>query len=383
MISYILIAIALLLLILLITGSFRRKTSSGENRDNDYIDGLRSIISGDIDQAIIKLKATVKTNTDNVMAYLELGRLFREHGRPVRASKLHRQLLVRGDLDADIIQQLLYQLVLDYLAAGALGKAQEMAERLVERKKKDKKYSDLLLQVYEIKGEWDKALMYVQSLNRWQKKHRDLPRLAYYKVQSGLAKEKQGAFREGRIRFREAVKLDKTCAQAYLYWSKSYLREDRLKDAVKIWNDFCERVPQWAHLAFEELEETLFKLNRYDEIEGIYQKVWNKRPTAQDAVLRLAVYYQKLGKINEALDILHQAIETYPDSARVRYALITTYKDNGDSANVISEAQKFLSELAETTTLYTCTFCSQSSETPPWRCEHCGKWNNFSNQDNR
>ena len=56
--------------------------------------------------------------------------------------------------------------------------------------------------------------------------------LALYKVESGLKCIKNGRERDGRIKFREAIKLDKKCASAYLYLSDSYIRENRYDDAL-------------------------------------------------------------------------------------------------------------------------------------------------------
>ena len=110
-----------------------------------------------------------------------------------------------------------------------LGKYQEaenVYKKILKRNPRNYKVFHDLTVIYEEKGDWDKAFFYRQSINKWLKK-RDQDILALYKVQSGLSFVEQGLEHEARIRFREALKLTKTCIPAYLYWGDSYRREGK------------------------------------------------------------------------------------------------------------------------------------------------------------
>ena len=205
--SHLLIGILIIIVIFTTFLLIRRKRKQSKTKDT-YVHALHMLLDGKYDEALEKLKKTVKIDTENIMAYITLGDIFRKKGFPIRAAKIHRNLLVRGDISNSEINTVLHHLVLDYSVSNMLDKAIEMAERLVQRNKKNVENQKLLLSLYEEKGDWDKAFFYRQSINKWLKK-RDQNILALYKVQSGLQFIQNGAEREGRIRFREAIKFDK------------------------------------------------------------------------------------------------------------------------------------------------------------------------------
>ena len=364
---------------LLISGFFilARRSSGRKHRGfskDAYIEALQQLADGHLEEAATALKQVVKTDTDNIMAYIELGAVLRKQGHPARASKIHRSLLVRGDLPDHHMQHILHHLVLDYRDAKMLNKAVEMAERLVERAKKTPEYSQLLLSLYESSGEWDKAIMYKQSLNRWQKKDRDRPRLAFYKVKSGLLKISLGAEREGRIRFREALRLDKNCVPAYIHWGESYIREGRLKDAVKVWKEFTEKQPMWGHLVFKNLADTLYELGRFDEMESIYKKMNHKSTKRPDAALALAALYDKQGRFEETARLSQEIVDRHPESFKARVLLIKSHSALGKTHDAIAEALDVLSATSDRNAHFTCPQCGHMQETLLWHCPRCGFW---------
>jgi lipopolysaccharide biosynthesis regulator YciM len=341
-----------------------------------YLDALHMLLEGKTDEAAELLKRTVAADSDNIMAYVTLGDIFRDKGFPIRAAKVHRNLLLRNTLAERQIDVVLRHLVIDYRAAGMPDKAVEMAERLIQRNKKNMDIKRLLLTLYEEMGDWDKAYFLRQSLNRWMKK-RDHRILALYRVQSGIDLGKRGAEREGRIRFREAIKLDKNCIPAFLFWGDSYRRENRDEDAYHVWQNFVKEIPEWAHLAFDRLNSVLFDLGRYGEMEAIYQEVMSRKPQNPIACLNLVDIYTKQGKIDEALDLCGQIRETHPDSARCTLMHMHLLGLKGKKDNALEEATRYLEKEAVSRSAFKCGACGNESKEPLWHCPQCGQWNTY------
>lgn len=352
---------------------FRKSAVPGKT---PYVDALHMLLEGKNEEALDLLKKTVRIDTDNIMAYIKLGDILREKNMPLRAVKIHRNLLVRQNLPQPHIEMILQHLVKDYQTAGVLGKAIEMAERLVHRNKKDTKNQQLLLSLYEEKGEWDKAFSHRQNMGKWQKKqHQEI--LAIYKVRAGLALTEQGAEREGRIRFREALKLDKKCIPAYLCWGDSYRREKRDEDALRIWQDFTVRIPEWAHLAYSRLKEVLFDLGRFSDIEDILVNVIKKKPRNSTIQIHLAELYLKQDKITLALEACQKALDVNPNLARGRYLHIQILKQQGKEKEALNLALNNLQDRIVVDEMYTCSECQYLSAVPEWYCPQCHKWNTF------
>jgi lipopolysaccharide biosynthesis regulator YciM len=367
------IGVIALLAGLIVLWEVRKKQTRSRN---PYTEALHHILEGRNDQALEYLKKTVKRDTENIMAYIQLGDIFREKGYPLRGAKIHRNLLVRGDIRDMEIDTVLYHLVLDYKSANMLDKAIEMAERLVQRNKKNVDYQSLLLSFYEEKGDWDKAYFYRQSINRWLKKQNQ-PVLALYKVKSGLQLIERGAEREGRIRFREAIKLDKKCIPAYLQWGESYTREGRNDDAVRVWREFTQKIPDHAHLVFDRLNDVLFDLGRYSEIEDIYQQIIRKKPKDPTVYINLAELYRKQGKMVEAMNLCNEILETHPEAVQSRLLLIQLLIQKGDTNEALEEAVKGLNQQISVQSSYTCSNCHYISGIPMWHCPQCREWNSF------
>ena len=367
-----------LLLVLALIGFFtltkrRRKKPTGRT---PYLDALHMLLEGKTDDAMEQLKRTVKEDSDNIMAYITLGDIFREKGFPIRAAKVHRNLLLRNTLIERQIDAVLRHLVLDYRAAGMPDKAVEMADRLVQRNKRDMDVKRILLSLYEETGDWDKAYFIRQSLNRWLKK-RDLRILALYRVLSGVDLGRKGTEREGRIRFREAIKLDKRCIPAYLYWGDSYRREKRDEDAYRVWLNFIRENPEWAHLVFDRLNSVLFDLGRYGEMEAVYQEVISKKPDNPTAALNLIEIYKKQGKIDEALELCSQVDETRTRSARYALVHARLLQMKGKREKALEEALRYLERETEIRSVFRCSACGNESKEPEWRCPRCSQWNTY------
>jgi len=369
----------LLLFIITVILIIRRKRRiSDPRKSNTYIEALHELLEGNINEALEKLKLTVRRDSNNIMAYLKLGDIYRLLNNPVQAAKIHRNLVIRGDLDEEKMRMVLFHLVQDYRDAGALDKAVEMAERLVEKNKKNLNYQKLLLSIYEEKNDWDKAFFYRQSLNKWQKKS-DMPTLALYKIQAGLALTKANSEREGRIRFREALKLSKTCLPAYLYRGDSYRREQRDEEALLIWKEFTEKIPEKAHLAFSRLQDVLFDLGRYGELEKIYKKVISRKPGNPEAQISLAALYEKQGRQKEAIAICEEIIENNPESKKAMNFLVELYYENGDKTGALETALKVIAKETKKSASCSCRNCGNESPELIWHCPACGGWNTYLN----
>jgi len=368
----------LILLCVGIAGFFYwvRKRKKKTTSKTPYLDALHLLLEGKTDDAMEQLKRTVNEDSDNIMAYLTLGDILRDKGFPIRAAKVHRNLLLRNTLTDLQIDSILHHLIVDYRAAGMLDKAAEMAERLTQRNKKNMDAKRLLLTTYEEKGDWDKAYFLRQSLNKWLKK-RDHRILAMYRVQSGIDLTQKGAEREGRIRFREAIKLDKRCIPAYLYWGDSYRRENRNEDAYGVWLNFTKENPEWAHLAFNRLNEALYDLGRYSEMESIYQAVISKKPKDPTVYLNLIEIYKKQGNLDEAMDLCSHICETHSDSARCRLMHVQLLRLKDSESKALEEALHYLQTETEKRSAYACKSCGNESREPLWRCPGCKQWNTY------
>jgi lipopolysaccharide biosynthesis regulator YciM len=364
--------IAALVVFLYVSGKKRKKSVAR----SPYLEAVHLLLDGKRDEALEKLKRTVWTDTDNIMAYIKLGDIFREKGFAIRASKIHRNLLLRTTLNEEETQETLHHLILDYQAADMLDKAVEMAERLVHRNKKNIEFRRLLLGLYEKKEDWDKAFFMRQSVNKWIKRG-DQNILALYKVNAGQAIARKGSEHQGRIRFREAIKLDKQCIPAYVCLGDSYMRENRFEDALKVWKEFAEQKPGQAHLILDRLNDVLYNLGRYDELEAVCEQIIKAKPSDPGAYFKLVDIYEKQGKTKEALALCQQVFEADPESPRGRYAYVRFLKQAGRKEAAFETALEILKKDIKKAVDFRCVYCGYASKDLFWLCPNCKNWNSL------
>jgi len=340
-----------------------------------YTEALHCFIEGDRESALELLKKAVKEDTDNIMAYVLLGNILREQGNPQKAIKIHKNLLVRSNLTKTQTREILTALIRDYKKAGLLVQAVNMAEQLVKQDKKNTQYQEILLSLYEESKSWDKAYFQRQNINRWQK-HKTPNILALYKVEAGLDAVNKGLEKEARIRFKEALKLNKKCIPAYLYWGDSLRRENRDAEAFEVWANFTKKNPEYAHLAFDRIRDLLFDLGRYGEIELIYREVIARNPDNFEAQLNLAELHMKQGDIEKAEQECRNLYEKYPGNKRCGLLLINILRHRKQDKEAFQKALELL-RIETEETVYTCSGCGFKTKELIWHCPSCGAWDSF------
>jgi lipopolysaccharide biosynthesis regulator YciM len=363
------IVVLFILFVFLITkvsGSRRRAI-----RD-PYSEGLRFLIDGERDRAYQMLREAVKADPDNIDAYLKLGDLLRERGEPQRALRVHKELMLRPNLRKGEKPLILKSLVQDHIGLGQDSSAIMVLEELLKGKDSELWALEYLLPLYE-KGElWDKAFEVRQKMAKLKRGDASAD-LALYKVCAGENWASKGELKRARSHFKEALKLNNKCAAAYFYLGESYQKEERWGEAVDWWKRLGEKIPQKGFIAFKKLEETLYRLGRFEEAIGIYQRILDKEPEQRETILALAEIYEKKGMLDEAIALCEKFKLSFRE---VSVLLAKLYGQRGEPAR----SQEVIEELLEKERkdrVFVCRWCGHRSTVPLWRCPQCQRWRGF------
>lgn len=374
------IAIVLIIIAFILIGyslfSSRKKQDSARD-STEYIKALNAFIEGNLDDAIQLFYQAVRKNTENIDAYVRLGDLFRKKGRLEKATMVHRELLVRQNLSPESKTQIKKSLVLDYVEAGKHDKALEILNQLSASEPKNTWVKRQQVRAYEAKSDWDNAFKHQKALSRLLDNEKKSDKLALYKVESANIKFDESREKDGRILLREAIKIDSTSAPAYIFLGDSYVREQRYEDAIKIWVEFVSKVPDKSHLVFDRLQEVLYTIGSYSEIETILEDIHQRVPQNVEVSITLLDIRARKGDLQGAIEICERIFDTHPQSHFIRLRLVKLYARAGDSKKALKTAL----ELADRSTLHDskhiCVNCQYESQTPLWHCPECGSWSSF------
>ncbi len=341
-----------------------------------YTEALHALLIGDQPHALQKLKQTVQGDTNNIDAYIRLGNLHIEMNDYARALKIHRMLTLRVDLTKAQRIDVYRALARDYTVMKDFPRALESLDQILQLSKNDVEALKAKQALLEKQKNWAAAFETAKKLQSVDGAV-SFRRLAILKVQEALQIAEKGKEREGRLRLREAVRLDGTYPAPFLYWGNSYIREGRIEDAVNTWKKLLDRDPAHSYLIFQRLADNLFELGRFGEIEQIYREVLRKHPQNVHAYVALSKFLDKRGDQAESITVLEDGLDKNPESLWLRRRLIRIYGELGNLDRLRTLSRDILSRVMKEAYEFTCKECGFVTREALWHCPKCGALDSF------
>lgn len=369
---YLLLLAALLLGLLILFQWVNRREESAETVD-PFVDGLEAMLRKDWKEAARLFRKAVEKDSDNIRAYEQLGRVYRELGDVQRAMKIHRELTVRGGLSAGDQARVLLELARDLRQVGRLDEALDSARKAVKADKRNVAALVTQLEILELKDEWTEALDVLKKIESLSGREQNLRR-SMILVEQARTKIEEGSGRPGRILLKDALKLNPGCAAAYLLMGDSYHSEERMEEAIQYWERLPFEAPEHASLVFERLERYYFETGRFSEMEDFYKRVIASKPGNPDATMALAGFYQRKGETDLATRILDEGLERNPGDITLSRMLIRLLARSGNTKRLCSFTVELADRLLEASKLYRCRSCGHESREFDFRCPKCRGW---------
>ncbi|MCF7804867.1 MAG: tetratricopeptide repeat protein [Candidatus Marinimicrobia bacterium] len=368
-ITYIIIGLAALSILSLILYFIFRPSSPKRTTESLYSDGLRLLLEGDLKAASEKLKEVVRRDTGHIDAYIKLGDIFRENGQYDQALKVHQSLTVRRNLTPGQQVDIYLSMVYDHRELNAYEKALEFADKILTIDKKNLKGLNAKLEIYRENDLWDNAVDVLKAIEKYSGEDQSKA-IATYRVAEGQLLEETGEAREGRIRYRKALKLDPECCPAFICLGNSYDEENRIEEAVDNWQKFGELCPDLLFLVSGRIEQRLFELGNFSEVERYYRRLLDKYPDNIEAAVGIATFYEKKGENQNAIRAIENALDKSPDSLRARIVLTRLY-NQGENRDGVAEQLEEMFRIESQQKTFTCGECGFQSREMHWLCPNC------------
>ncbi len=309
----------------------------GRKRDvrSMYTEGLDDLLRGNLQRAYKSFRAVIDKDTDHIAAYIKMGQALRRGEAYDKALKLHESLLARNDLADYELFELYKNLALDYEQLGNHAKAVEWCKALLKLDKRNTWALRHLVKFYGKQTDWISAGKY---LTRWQKvtKTTDTRLQAFCRFRQGYDHRNSDAPEEIRDHYLQALKIDVSFAPANYFLGKSYAEEadllrrqldaltetgsvhkddklrQKLSDKIGVlypqviasWSAFVDQSPQDTYLVLSKVEEILFYLQRFDDVEPFLKQIIERDPGNLDGLAGLANFYVRKGELDKAGQLL-------------------------------------------------------------------------------
>ncbi len=361
---------------------FRSSTFSDKNTEEKsaYLKGINFILSRETDKAIEEFTKAVKIDSNTIDAYFTLGSLFRSKGDVVRATRIHQGITLRPLVDEKTKLRAVYELGLDFKAAGFVKRAIASFEEVLEKRPNMIDACEQLEVLYEDTKDWTSALQ-LQIKNSRFKKGKNKSVVAHIYTEIGKGCAEKGEKNDAQKAFKKAISLNPACVDAYLHLGDLYASQDDHEKAIKTWKKIIDVVPRFAHLAYSRLEESYFRLGQFDEMEVLLRDISLKNREDFHTHLSLARYLYKKNNVKEAVNELRAALDYNPNFIEARKELGRILLEQDLKEEVIEEFEKLLKQLPPQIKPYQCCICGYESESLVWKCPQCHKWDTINFKD--
>ena len=335
--------------------------------EDAFAKGLLASIEGDFDEAIKNLKQAAMVNTQNVMAYILLGDILRYTGQVAKAMQIHLSLLGRTDLGRNTKVRVYKSLALDSQKKGDLKKAAEYLLNALEIKPEKWSY-DMLIDIYEKLGEWEKA---AEILRKAGAKDKERMISFYYAELAGSYLE-NGDIEKAKEYTKLALSFWDKCPPALLIMGELHFQDGDYKSAIDYWTEFIKNNPGKALPVAERVETAFYEMGEFDKVREHYQKLIDKNPELEPIRIKLALIDEKRGDVDEAFKVVSSAPKQSENIAIFKAYFNAINKGCAEIANELLPIIK--SRLNPT---YQCQNCGFKTQKLLWRCPKCGAWESF------
>ncbi len=337
---YIVGCCVVLLLGILVTFQVRRRKRERQQDRTLYISALQALLEGDEVGAFYKLKEAVAQDTENIDAYLRLGKILANRGKIKQAIQVHSELLLRSNLTPLQKKSINKYLIDDYVLDNQTGRAIGLLQSEFERDPADTSTGVRLLELLSRENKWEEAEEVSEKLYK-RNRERFAGVVADVKIKVGDVAEETGKGRKARTLYKTAFHLDRNRIDAWIKVGDSYVSENRLEDALRSWMRIVESAPREAHVVFDRIERVLFEIGQFNQMAGIFERILEQDNGNPYAAVSLAELYEKKGNLSQAEEYYRQAIDSNPQFAQARLGLARLYRERGR----IDEAIKILEKL--------------------------------------
>jgi lipopolysaccharide biosynthesis regulator YciM len=343
-----------------------------------YILGLNFLVTNQHDLAIEELSKAAENLGDALEIHLLLGSLYREKGQVARAINIHQGLLQRPLTRLEQSHVMLC-LGLDFQRGGFVDRALEAFNEVL-RLDPDNHYALINIEkLHEDQHQWKEAYEVRRTLGNQggAEEGRSQGILGFLENEMGLQALVRGDYAGAVARFQSAIDLDAGVVPAYLNLGDIYARDDKLPQAVSVWEQVIQRAPERAYLTFDRLAMAYSKLGTPDRFPQLCRTLIVDNPQAWRARLSLARHLDSKGDSAAALEQLFEALVHNPHALSVHQAIWQVLLRLDFERSLI---QRYV-ELTQHAVFYMdphiCMRCRYRSTELLWQCPHCHEWNTF------
>ncbi|HPE29246.1 MAG TPA: hypothetical protein PLJ93_02725 [Candidatus Mcinerneyibacteriales bacterium] len=338
---------------------------------NDYyLDIIEYVTTQFYEKAGKTLRELIDKNPDEYPAYLILSYILRKQGKADKALQVDKTIFAdKTALSTRGRKAIQKSLIIDYIENGMYKTALKSIEEGETEFKGDELIYMLGRDVAYKLGFFDKALYYADRLLETQK-IRDKSELGY--IAADMAKDaliKKDSEAAARL-IKEGKKYNKECER--LYYLEGYLLylNGNIDKGRQVFMKAVEMNPGTVFHVKEHMLDVFS--HDYDAIQKAVAPILKNHHENAPLHVFYSDVLKQLGRYQEAVDELLEAVLYQPDSRYILFLMLDLYIEMGnwDKVKEIRDELKGL----EAKRSFICSHCGTQTEKMAWHCDSCGHW---------
>ena len=338
-----------------------------------YEEALISLIEGKEEHALKKLQEAVFENSDNVEAYIRLAELLRKRNEPLKALQIHKYLLARRGLSRKTLNKIQIQTVMDYIELKAYQKATDILKKLLKYEPQNEQYYKFLLLNYEKSSLWNEAIETFRKMVKlfnYPKENQ-----LNYDVFAAYEANKKGDKDWAEKILKRVLKIQPDNIPALIFTGDINYSTGNIDEAIRLYKKIISIDSESGYIIFPRLMKAYYEKGEFEKIEETYKGVLENIPEDNKTTIALADFYQKMGRLSEAHELLKNGVETNPDSIDMNLILLLTELEL-EKSNAVSILRHII-DIYSKKELYECNRCGAVSKEYIIRCPKCGEWETY------
>lgn len=298
---------------------WRRRRRVARDPGAALLQALRGVLERDLDSAEALLRELAERDSSIPGFHLALGSLYRNRGEINRAIRVHQNLLLRPDLDAEERVAALRGLAEDFQQGGLLQRAIAAYEELRTELPRDASVRVALADLYEQIRDYPKAMALLRRAGDLPESERTGRRTRIALAWADQRARSGDDAQAGKI-LRRALRQNPEHAETWVRLGDLEASRGRTKRAVRAWQRGLELDRDHSRALHPKLADAFRELDRTDEYEVWLRRAIEQKPHDLDARIALARSLADRGEEAAALEELAALDADHPEHLEVQVA---------------------------------------------------------------
>jgi lipopolysaccharide biosynthesis regulator YciM len=372
LVLYVLLVLALGIGFLLGRRERRKKARTSGMVAHDYFRGLNHLLNERHDLAIDTFVEAMAVDSDTVDTHLALGSLVRRRGEVDKAIRIHQNLLARPVLSNNHRAQTELELARDYLAAGLLGRAENLLVELSRKNVERQLAQEMLLEIYQRESEWERAVVVGQDLARQDRAMR--APLAHFQCELAEIVLNEGDVRGARAHLAKGADFDARCARVSLVGASVEFAAKRYREVKRLLRRARRQDPEIAPQTLKLFQSACDELGDGSDFVEYLQECLQSTPSLE-VISALGDCVEREQGVAAARTFVMEQLLRNPSLGG--FVTLLEHLDRESEplqTEQVALVLRFSQSLLQKQPSYRCNNCGFSGQSLIWQCPSCRTW---------